>query len=243
MQLLLTGALVPHAPVLLPEVNGSGGAGIRDAAASLDLAGADALIVVSPHAAADLVYLRAEGDLSAFGIVGPKRAAETDPALAGRIAEGWSRVTTGGTLDHGVVVPLAILDTDLPVVAVGLAEAGNRRPSETIASGSDLAGAIRDATGERSVVVVVSAHGSAALSARAPLTERPEGHRLQAAIEEAFRSDLGALAEIPEQLWDAGGSCSAGAFAVLAGLFAGSTLEMIAQDAPFGVGYFVGRAK
>lgn len=243
MQLLLTGALVPHAPVLLPEVNGSGGAEIRDAAASLDLGSADALIVVSPHAAADVVYLRAEGDLSAFGITGHTWAAEADPDLAGRIAEGWSGITTEGPLDHGVVVPLALLETDVPVVAVGLAEPGNRRQTGAIASGSALADAIREATGDRSIAVVVTAHGSAALSARAPLTERPEGHRLQEAIGDALGSDLGALTEIPEQLWEEGGSCSAGAFAVLAGLFAGSALEMIAQGSPFGVGYFVGRAK
>lgn len=242
MQLLLTGALVPHAPVLLPQVNGAGGAAIRTAAAALDLSEPEVLIFVSPHGAGDRVYARAEGDLSGFGVSGVEVRTEVDAPLAQRLAQRWDRPLSDDGLDHGILVPAALLRPEKQIVAVAIGERGDE-VAAAVEAGASLARAIGEESAERSIAVIVSAHGSAALSARAPLTDRPEGHRLQEAIVEAATTDLSTLLEIPEGLWEQGGSCSAGAFATLASLFPGRTLDISAQDAPFGVGYIVGRVQ
>lgn len=242
MQLLLTGALVPHAPVLLPQVNGAGGAAIRAAAAALDLSEPEVLIFVSPHGASDGVYARAEGDLSGFGVRGLEVQTKVDAALAERLAQRWERPLVEDALDHGILVPAALLRPERPVVAVGIAEHSDGVRA-AVEAGRSLAGAIGEESAERSIAVIVSAHGSAALSARAPLTDRPEGHRLQEAIVEAATTDLSLLLEIPAGWWEQGGSCSVGAFATLASLFPGRVLDISAQDAPFGVGYIVGRVE
>lgn len=239
MQLLLTGALVPHAPVLLPQVNGAGGAAIRAAAAALDLSEPEVLIFVSPHGASDRVYARAEGDLLGFGVSGLEVRTEVDAALARRLAERWDRSLADDALDHGALVPVALLRPERPVVAVAIGERDDG-VTAAVEAGRSLAHAIGELSVERSIAVIVSGHGSAALSARAPLTDRPEGHRLQEAIVEAATTDLSLLLEIPVGWWEQGGSCSAGAFATLASLFPGRCLEISARDAPFGVGYIVG---
>lgn len=240
MQLLLTGALVPHAPVLLPQVNGAGGVALRAAAAALDLSEHEVLIFVSPHGASDRVYARAEGDLSGFGVSGLEVRAKVDAGLAEGLAQRWDRPLADDALDHGALVPVALLRPERPVVAVAIGERDDGA-AEALESGRSLARAIGELNVEGSIAVIVSGHGSAALSARAPLTDRPEGHRLQEAILEAATTDLSSLLEIPEGWWEQGGSCSAGAFATLASLFPGRALDISAQDAPFGVGYMVGR--
>lgn len=197
---------------------------------------------MSPHGASDRVYARAEGDLSGFGVSRLEVGTEVDAAMARRLAERWDRPLADDALDHGALVPAALLRPERPVVAVAIGERGDGVAAAAEA-GRSLARAIGEESVERSIAVIVSGHGSAALSARAPLTDRPEGHRLQEAIVEAATTDLSSLLEIPESWWELGGSCSVGAFATLAGLFPGRTLDISAQDAPFGVGYIVGRVE
>ena len=163
------------------------------------------------------------------------------------LAEAWDVPEIDGS-DHGVIVPL-LLDAlpAVPVVACTLkgwtgnsTSAGTEGdPGGSMASATRLADAIVSLAADRSVLVVASADSSAALSPRAPLSERVEGPRLDERILGALRSDPGGLLEISVSEWAAGGACGAGPLTLFGRLFAGRSCAVLAYEAPVGVGYLV----
>jgi aromatic ring-opening dioxygenase LigB subunit len=111
---------------------------------------------------------------------------------------------------------------------------------DSIATAHRLADAVGRLWGE--VGLVCSAHTSAALSPAAPLTEKPEGRALDTTILEVLNTDCGLLADLPPDLWDAGGSCGAGPLTCFGALFGGTTATVACYEYPFGVGYLVATA-
>jgi hypothetical protein len=212
---------------------------VRAALERVDWDGCDLVVVVSPHAHASGVYAAVRGDLASFGIDDGSFARSVDRDAARDVATAWERVPLDGAADHGVGVPiLAGVVPDVPVVAVGMAEGAP--PRDAIAAAHKLAGALGRLWGE--VGLVCSAHTSAALSPAAPLTEKPEGRALDTMILEALNTDCGLLADLPPDLWDAGGSCGAGPMTCFGALFGGATATVACYEHPFGVGYLVATA-
>ncbi|MGH2735768.1 MAG: hypothetical protein ACRDKZ_09315, partial [Actinomycetota bacterium] len=87
------GAIVPHAPVLLPEVStlpAEETEDLRAAVASLELE-TPTVVVISPHGSRSGVYRTAGGSLNGFGMpdVGVERA--TDDRLCETLAGAWGR--------------------------------------------------------------------------------------------------------------------------------------------------------
>jgi hypothetical protein len=241
------GAVVPHAPVLLPEIGGRSAVETRDrirlACDKIDTNHADVVIVVSPHGRRAGVYARGTGSETSFGGPEARRDVPTDANGAESLARTWEVPLMEDELDHGAVGCLHLLHVRRPVVVAALPESTG--PDATtdactaMVEGRKLAGAIKRAFGGPSVLIVASAHTSAALTARAPLTERAEGRALDERILTSLDGDVRALDDIGCDAWTAGGSCGAGPFAALGRLLSGRSAEVLAYEHPFGVGYLV----
>lgn len=233
----LAAAIVPHAPLLVEGVLASPPREVlelRAAVAALELGG-EVVVVVSPHAARSGVYAQASGSLAAFGLPHVTAARTTGPA-AGDLAAAWGQSFIEGDVDHGVLVPLALGVADgVVVIGVGLSE-----QDVDGASAKRLAGALAALSRGVDVAVVASVNTSAALTDRAPLTERLEARAAEARFLSALRRDVGEASALLRSLRDDGGSCALGPLRVLAELCAGRAVRTHAYGYPFGVGYLVG---
>ncbi|MDP9225654.1 MAG: hypothetical protein M3P18_17805 [Actinomycetota bacterium] len=245
----LSGAVVPHAPVLLPDVSGTGTAAetleLQEALRSLVFDAADVVVVLSPHGSDCGVYASVAGTLDDFGIPGIDLQRPTDRSAVAALAGYWGKPILGDPIDHGVLVPLMLLSTDTtPVLAASLPEIAPEAVSdarETVESGISFARALVEFAGTRAVTLLASAHTSSALTPRAPLTERAEAKPVEAGILSALGDDPSTLGSLVHDAWRLGGSCSPGSLAAYARAFGGRKSEVLAYESPFGVGYVVAR--
>lgn len=240
----LSGAVVPHAPVLLEAVGAAHGestSSVRSAIRGLHTDEAELLIVISPHGSATGIYASKRGSLDGFGVSDVVFEPTPDRESAETLAARWARPLIDEDIDHGAGVAVALLEAHVPTVVCAIAEAAASSEIErAIEDGEQLAAAISGLDGRR-VFVVASAHGSAAHGPRAPLGEREAGPVLDAAILSALEHDPAEIAAIPAREWSDGAACGAGPLAVFARLFAGRAAALLSYSHPFGVGYLVAR--
>lgn len=233
------GALVPHAPVLVPLLESAetaaAGAELRTALRKIDLHDVDLIVIVSPHGSRTGVYRSPRGDLRDFGVPGVHEERHTDPRVAADLAHAWGAPLLDAPADHGIVVPLALgFVPDVAVVAATFAES-----EPDTAAAERFAAAVAAIASTRPIALLASANTSAALSPRAPLTERPEALAVEAELLAGIAEDCSAARELAPAMTTAGGSCAAGPLTVLGTLFAGHRAEVLAHEAPLGVGYLV----
>ena len=186
-------------------------------------------MVVSPHSRQTGVYLSTRGGLRGFGVPRADATFAVDVELSARVASGWRRPTLEEPLDHGVTVPLQLLGWTGPLVAVGFGE----QERDIDAAAASLA----DVLGDVAASVVASVNGGAGVTPRGPLTKLPQGRSLENALLWALQKDLGSLETLAPRLASEAGSCGLGPLLVLARLFAGSSMEVLAHEWPYGVGY------
>lgn len=210
----------------MPEIGGDRGAAVAEAVRSLDLSGAEAIVLASPHGSQTGVYRSPEGDLDAFGprCLGVSRVGHED--LTAALAGAWGRPVLDDTADHGIVVPLRLLAPTVPVIAVAFEEGTD--------ADDGLAGAV--ASLGRSVAFVASANLSPGLDARSPLPSLEGAPEADAAV-------LDALREAPERVVAPPGSCAAPVLAAFGALFGGRPCDLLAYEHPFGVGYAVAQTR
>ncbi|OBK21691.1 hypothetical protein A5634_09755 [Mycobacterium asiaticum] len=232
-------AIVPCAPVLVPELVGTAAAEVADlvAAAVAAAAGLPARwIAVGAGRAGSVIGPEGVGTFAGFGVDVPVRLAPQDPArqepavlgdwpLPALIA-GWVR---GQARPDGCVqVRVYPADPD-PATATATATA------TALAYGRQLRAEIDREPDPIGVLIV--ADGVNTLTPQAPGGYQPEAAAAQQLLDDALaRGDVDALAALPEPV------LGRVAFAVLAGLAEPgprSTKEFY-RGAPYGVGYFVG---
>lgn len=218
----MTGALVPHAPLLLPQVTptAEGLSDIWDALTRVQIPEDAVVIVLSPHAPPG-IYAENDGSLADFGI----------PSVTGRFARADVDLGAGvldAPLDHGALVPLLILDVQKPVVVVGL---------EGVSDMSDMSDALRKHGSERELFIICSAHTSVRLTERAPLPYSFDAVRLESRFITDIESDCKAAADLADEMWTVGDSCSRTTLSAFGKLFAGAEGRVLAYGSAFGVGY------
>lgn len=236
MGTLRLGAIVPHAPLLVPGVSASPelGALERVRAATRDVARAwgRTTVLISPHGSSAGVYRGTRGDLDAFGVRGAVAQWNLDENAGEALRMGWDRPWLDEPCDHGVVVPLLLAGPTEPIVAVAMSNETD--PAEEARS---LADAIAALEGE--VSVVASVNTGAGITPRAPLTELPGSAALEAELRGVLERDVGGLLELAPRLGSEGGSCGAGPLMVLGHLFGGARARVLSHEWPVGVGYLV----
>jgi hypothetical protein len=200
--------------------------------------GVDVVVIVSPHGEATGVHATVNGSLRPLGVPGVAVERLADGLAVRALARAWGRPLLDGGIDHGLVVPLALLDDDdRPVVAVALGES-----DDPIAQARSLSSALAEVFGDRSIAVLASANTSIALSARAPLTERAEARAVESRLLARLQRDARAAADLAPAVARDGGSCGAGPLTIFGELCAGEPVEVLAYEVPVGVGYLVARA-
>lgn len=230
------GAIVPHAPLLVPGVFASQKLEalerVRAATRAVARAWGRTTVLISPHGSRSGVYRSTRADLADFGVQGANARWSVDTRAAEALRAGWDRPWLEEPCDHGIVVPLLLSERADPLVAVAMSEAFD--PAEEARA---LAEAIVALGAD--VTVVASVNTGAGITARAPLTELPEAAALETELRDGLERDVGNLLEMAPRLRSKGGSCGAGPLLVLGHLFAGVRARVLVHEWPVGVGYLV----
>ncbi|QRY63909.1 hypothetical protein JVX90_06815 [Gordonia sp. PDNC005] len=218
-------AIVPSAPILVPELSGPDAAeviGVRAAA----LAAGESLGAVADR----WVAIGADGPnrrFSSYGVDVPvtlRAGGDDEPSPLTMLIAAWLR---GETAPAASIRPLVVDPSWTPL--------------EAASAGLDLAASINDYPIPVGVLVV--ADGATALTPSAPGGgDRASAHELQRRIDDAIASaDLEALAALDPAACEVDGVGGRVALQVLAALARGHemTSELRYADAPLGVGYTV----
>lgn len=258
---LIGAILVPHPPIILPEVGRGEEKKIQataDAyAAAAQQAAAwrpDVLVITSPHTIlyADYFHISpgtgASGDMSAFRAANVRFHVQYDKAFRDEIirqaeSAGLRAGTLGErdpTLDHGVCIPLYFLrkaGLDCPIVRIGLS---GFSPLEHYQLGQCIARAA-DTIGRR-VVFVASGDLSHKLKSDGPYGFAAEGPEFDQQVTDAMQSgDFLRFLTFDAGLCERAAECGLRSFQIMAGALDGLavTPRLLSHEGTFGVGYAV----
>lgn len=250
-------AVVPHPPILLPEI----GAG-REAAAqeTLDayavIADAlradrpDRLLLISTHGIVTLgrfhlLTAPLTGDLEPFGAPQCRIEQPNDPTFADAVLAAARRreqplapVEHWEPHDHSAIVPLTLLHNALGETPTTVVSVCFRSSREHYEFGRCLAEAIASAPGR--TAVVASGDGAHTLSAESPQGFHPQAAPFQRAFDDALQAwDTVAILGFEEELRREIDESVVSPTAVLAGILRGrpTRVELLAAEAPWGVAY------
>lgn len=253
--------LMPHAPVLIPEVGRGREAQAQAtvdamwrAAREVVASSPEAIIVISPHSPRRKGQfglfdgVRLQGDMSQFGRPDTTISLENDRELVGALE--WSFPREGlqtwkiicEPLDHGAFVPLYFLTRsgwDGPTVVMSL-----NYPGE---GGWDAAGrAIREAVanvGQR-VALVASGDMSHSLLPNAPCGFQPRAAEFdQTFVERVKRGRFESIHQIDAELQELASEdvVDSTLIAAHATDMSSKNHEVLSYEGPFGVGYCIAR--
>ena len=219
-------ALLPSAPVMVPELATGATSELGDLAAAVSTAAAelpDRWFVVGVGAADNVIGPGAVGTFAGYGVdvgvtLSPHGRGEPRPLPLCALIAGWVRTTSAPTASAEVWVYAADHGVDA-----------------ALARGRALRAEV-DALSEP-VGVLVVADGANTLVASAPGGYDPDSLPVQAALDDTLAAgDASALTRLPD------GIVGRVAYQVLAGLIgpSASSARELYRGAPFGVGYFVG---
>ena len=258
---ILMAAIVPHPPIILPEIGLGQEREIRqtteayrEIAKRIRQKKPETLVILSPHATsyADYFHIspgkKAHGDFRRFGAKQVEVTAFYDEAFVAALERNAKRAgipagTRGeqdNTLDHGTMIPLTFLaEREIPcaIVRIGL-------------SGLDAAAHYRlgkciQKTAEelnRDVAVVASGDLSHKLLATGPYGYAEQGPAFDRFVTEAIsKGDFLTLLSLDPSLCEEAAECGLGAFRILAGALDQTAVssELLSYEGTFGVGYAI----
>ncbi|PKM85047.1 MAG: extradiol ring-cleavage dioxygenase [Firmicutes bacterium HGW-Firmicutes-11] len=258
---VLAGYIVPHPPLIVPDVGGGQEHKIQKtidayqtiAAEIRDLA-PDTIVVATPHSIMYRDYIHvspgasARGDLKRFGDTKTELRISYDQELVNELGICAARngIPAGSlgekdkNLDHGILVPLWFLQQELKDVQwvrtsiSGLSALDHYRFGKCIAEvAADL---------DRRVVVVASGDLSHRLSDQGPYDFSEEGPVFDQEVTAAMESgDFLKFLSFPEEFCEAAGECGLRSIQIMAGALDGHTVEprLLSYEGTFGVGYAV----
>ena len=224
--MLNTIALVPSAPVMVPELAGGATSELQDLAAAVSVAVAELparWFVVGVGVCDNVIGPGTVGTFGGYGVdvrvaLSPHSVGEPKPLPLCALVAGWVRTSLAADASAEVWVYAADHGVDAALAR------GRALRAEV--------DAITDPVG-----VLVVADGANTLTASAPGGYDPESPAVQAALDDALSvGDTEALTRLPD------GIVGRVAYQVLAGLIgpSPSSARELYRGAPYGVGYSVG---
>ena len=258
---ILAAYVVPHPPLILPEVGQGEEKKIQLTVNAYERAmkeaaeqKPDTVIIASPHTVmyADYFHIapgeEAEGSFAQFGAEGITVAARYDTVLAKEIEMeageiGIEAGPVGGrnaALDHAVMIPLHFLHAhtrDFRVVRLGIS---GLSPLAHYNFGKCVARAV-DTLGRRAVFIA-SGDLSHKLTPEGPYGFTPEGPRFdKACMKYLEEGDFLKLLRMDRALYEPAAECGLRTFWMMAGALDGQALKIkkLSYQGPFGVGYGV----
>lgn len=268
MKNLVGCALMPHPPIMVPEVGGPELAKIagtvqaaQQAAEALAAGNPNTIVLITPHgpvfqdAAGVRIHPRLKGSLANFGVPEVALGFETDGLLVRHILRKAERLGVNVVeltddlaktyrfplqLDHGAIVPLYYLH-----------KAGFRGQLVHISMGMlpyeemyTFGKAVQAAIGmvDKRVAVIASGDLSHRLTPDAPAGYSPRGAEFDRQVVAAVASlDVKALFGMDESLIEEAGECGLRPICFLMGVVGGldAKAKVLSYEGPFGVGYAV----
>ena len=253
--------MVPHPPIILPEVGrgeekkiSATDAAYREAAAFLAALRPETIVLLSPHSVmyADYFHISpgkgAKGDMRQFRAPQVKIRAAYDAAFAEKLARAASAADLpAGTLgernpelDHGTMIPLYYVNQhteDYKLVRIGLSGlplSEHYRLGQLIQKTADGLG--------RRVAVIGSGDLSHKLLADGPYGLAEEGPLYDERIMDVMgRAAFDELLDFDETFCDRAAECGHRSFCIMAGALDGLAVEArkLSHEGTFGVGYGV----
>ena len=253
--------VVPHPPILLPEVGrgeekkiSATDAAYRKAAALVKELDPETIVLLSPHSVmyADYFHISpgsaAKGDMRQFHAPQVKIRAEYDSDFSEALAkaasaEGFPAGTLGernAELDHGTVIPLYFVNqffTDYRLVRIGLS-------GLPLTDHYHLGQLIRQTAEklDRRTVIIGSGDLSHRLKEDGPYGLAEEGPEYDERIMDVLsRAAFDELLDFDEGFCDRAAECGHRSFCILAGALDGLSVEAerLSHEGTFGVGYGV----
>lgn len=256
---ILAAFMVPHPPMIVPDVGRGGESIIEETTAAYNKVAdeikelrPDTIIITSPHSIMYSDYFHispgsgARGNFSRFGAPQVTFAEKYDTELRDRICEiaeasDFLAGTLGerdASLDHGTMVPLWFIRqkyTEGKIIRIGLS-------GLSLSDHYRLGEMIQQAVSEfdRRVVFVASGDLSHKLQESGPYGFAPEGPVYDEKIMDvAKRAAFGEMLEFSESLCDKAAECGHRSFVIMAGAFDGVGIEptVYSHQDVTGVGY------
>lgn len=258
---IVYGCIVPHPPLLVPEVGGGREIEIsattkamKELARRLAEKRPETVIVISPHGTmlydsmgiATAKSLR--GTMRDWGARSADHDFENDPDMVAALqaeasASGIPLDSIGDreyNLDHGVMVPIYFLIEGMkgvPLVPLTF----SMLPLSAHFSFGQAVRRAAERTGKR-IAIVASGDLSHRLIRDAPAGYDPMGEVFDKTLIEAIQSyDVPAILNLDEQLIDRAGECGLRSIVILLGALDGLEVkpDVLSYEGPFGVGYLV----
>lgn len=258
---VLIAAIVPHPPLILPEIGRGEEYGIiktqqsyREAMHRIAQTKPETVVLLSPHTTlyADYFHIspgtKAYGDFSRYRAKDVAVTARYDDELASAIADAAKRagVPAGmrgerdAALDHATMIPLIFLaeqSVSCRVVRIGLSglsPAMHYRLGRCIKKAAEAL--------NRDVAIIASGDLSHKLLDDGPYGFSPEGPAFDQRVTKAMADgDFLAFLTMDPQLCESAAECGLGAFQIMAGTLDRMRVnsELLSYEGPFGVGYGV----
>jgi AmmeMemoRadiSam system protein A/AmmeMemoRadiSam system protein B len=252
--------IMPHPPVIVPEVGRGGEAKIQKTIGSFHAAAKqiadikpETIIIISPHSVAysDYIHIspgqQASGSLRNFGAPDIYNV-RYDEELVSEICKicdklGFPAGTSGeknAELDHGVLVPLYFINqyyTDYNLIRCSVSGLPNPKHYHF---GTLLNEAVESLG--RKTVIIASGDLSHKLTHDGPYGFAPEGPELDRTLVDIMKSgNLGKFFEIDENLCEKGAECGLASFKIMAGALEKKSFQtqFYSYEGPLGVGYAV----
>ncbi|MFA6194536.1 MAG: class III extradiol dioxygenase subunit B-like domain-containing protein [Patescibacteria group bacterium] len=256
---LTTVALLPHSPLLIPEIGRANYSFLAKTAAAYEEIKAllkanpvDTVIVISPHSApqADSFVLNVapemEINLKDFGFIPPKTILTGDAFLADQITNALRpefslQLVSETVLDHGSAIPLYLLKE-----ACGQAKIIVISPNESLSLGDQWRFGERLRTvlmaNEKNIALIASGDLSHRLKKKSPGGYSPKGAKFDNKLIE-YLSDPASASEnilkMDAKLINDAGECGLRPLLILLGVLNGSKWqsEVLSYQTDFGIGY------
>jgi AmmeMemoRadiSam system protein A/AmmeMemoRadiSam system protein B len=253
--------IVPHPPIILPEVGRGEERKIqrtidayRETAARIARLKPETIIITSPHATlyADYFHIspgkKARGDLRRFGVYDVSIEAEYDEDFVRALSliaeeEGIPAGMMGErdkAIDHGTLIPLYFINevySGYKTVRIGLS---GLDPIEHYRFGRCIQKAVEKT--EQKVVFVASGDLSHRLKEDGPYGYVPEGPEFDKMITDAMKTgDFLSFLTFDPSFSEAAAECGLRSFIIMAGALDGKSVkpELLSYEGTFGVGYGV----
>lgn len=254
---LIKACLVPHSPLLIPEIGKTNTALLQKTvlayehlAEELQTNAIETIIIISPHglAQANFFTLNAAAtyslDFSEFGFLGAIQKFKPDLSLIQKIKEtnaGMIQIDSREKFDYGTGVPLYFLAknrSDLKIISITYAENLDRKAHWEF--GASLAKVVT--ASPKKIAIIASGDLSPHLKKTSPAGYSPKGAKFDNRIIELLKNSVNLKNDclnLDEKLVKEAGACGFKPLLVLLGTIATTKYEtqIIAYQTDFGIGY------
>ena len=258
---IIFGCIVPHPPLMVPDVGRGEEKGIsttiqsmQNLADQLARQKPDTVLIISPHGVSyqdAMGILTAEssiGNMHDWGVPGPDRHFNNDLELVAAIEKEAKAAgiplksigETGYNLDHGVMAPMHYLIKAVQGIPL-LPLTFSWLPLNTHFAFGQAIGKAAAASGKR-VALIASGDLSHRLIPGAPAGYDPQGKIFDRQLIDSLSSlDTHAILNMDESLIEHAGECGLRPVIILLGALQGLSVtpHVLSYEGPFGVGYLV----